>query len=113
MDSGTSPGRVRIGHFADEIADILSNSRATSTTTFGKPIPIKRKPFPMPADDGFWLDYDQALLPSLPNGREAGPEQAVSPFQARMGFFPFQNGQLLAKSKVFKGQFSPIFEPGF
>jgi len=59
----------------------------------------------MPGNDGLRLDDDQGFGPTLPQPAEDNPEQPIEAIQFVLGALPLEDGELLAKSDGFQGEF--------
>ena len=113
VDSGTSPGRIRVGHFADEIADFFACFRATGTPRFERWVQYSANPFRCHRTTVSGLTTMRDSRHLCQTARKASPEKPVSPSQPCMGSIAFQDCQLLPQREVFEGQLSLILKPGF
>ena len=59
----------------------------------------------MPGNHGLRLDDDQGFGPALPQPAEGNPEQPIEAIQFGPGLLPLEDGELLAKSDGFQGEF--------
>ena len=59
----------------------------------------------MPGNHGLRLDDDQGFGPALPQPAEDNPEQPIEAIQFGPGLLPLEDGELLAKSDGFQGEF--------
>lgn len=59
----------------------------------------------MPGNHGLRLDNDQGFGPALPQPAEDNPEQPIEAMQFGPGLLPLEDGELLAKSDGFQGEF--------
>ena len=59
----------------------------------------------MPGNHGLRLDDDQGFGPALPEPAENNPEHPIEAIQFGPGLFPLEDGELLAKSDGFQGEF--------
>ena len=59
----------------------------------------------MPGNHGFRLDEDQGFGPALPEPAKDNPEQPIGAIQSGAGLLPLEDGELLAKSDGFQGEF--------
>ena len=66
----------------------------------------------MPGNHGLRLDEDQGFGPALPPPAEHNPEQPIEATQLGPGLLPLQDGDLLAKSDGFQGEFVTWQEKG-
>jgi hypothetical protein len=59
----------------------------------------------MPGNHGLRLDDDEGFGPALPQPAEDHPEQPIEAIQFGPGLLPLEDGELLAKSDGFQGEF--------
>ena len=59
----------------------------------------------MPGNHGLRLDDDQGFGPALPQPAEGNPEQPIEAIQFGPGLLPLEDGELLAQSDGFQGEF--------
>lgn len=59
----------------------------------------------MPGNHSLRLDDDQGFGPALPQPAEDNPEQPIEAIQFGPGLLPLEDGELLAKSDGFRGEF--------
>ena len=76
------------------------------------PVPQPPESGTMPGNHGLRLDEDQGFRPALPQPTEHNPEQPIEATQLGPGLLPLQDGELLAKSDGFQGEFVTWQEKG-
>src|SRR5215831_254968 len=107
MYAGCAPQGIGSRHPGNQIPEIAPRSWPTRSLAPGNPGPEKTESSPVPADDRVRSYQQQRLSPIRPNSREGDPKPAVSGSQPGSWALPLHHGQLLWKSQVLQGQFSP------
>jgi hypothetical protein len=102
MDARSAPGGILGHHAKDQLAQLFADWSSSQTSTMtGEPGPVQTKPDAVPANHGFWHDYNQRLLPAGPPPSNQKPEQLVGVPESRLGVASLQNHELLPKEKIF------------
>src|SRR6266576_3190037 len=78
---------------------------STRSTSLRPPPPKPPESGTMPGNHGLRLDDDQGFGPALPQPAEGNPEQPIEAIQFGPGLLPLEDGELLAKSDGFQGEF--------
>ena len=61
----------------------------------------------MPADDGFWRDEDEGLLPSRPDPPSDDPEELIEKPETRARMSTLHRDELLTQSEILEKETVP------
>ena len=86
----------------DQVMDLFGDSTATanSFSHSAEHGPIQFEPSLVPPHHGLWEDENQRLFPVGPETARHDPEEFIERAQPGSRVLAFQDGELLAKSKV-------------
>ena len=109
MDAWRSPSRVLRHHAEDQLPHLLRcrPSPNRSPDSEDQP-PIHPKASPVPANNSFWSDDNERLLPLQPHPTDGNPEELVKQIESWPRTTPFQHGQLLSQQEVFKDEIPAV-----
>jgi hypothetical protein len=77
VDSGSAPECVRHAHLPDQVADLTSGVRPSATSSTAFPCPIKAEAFPVPGNNGVWLNDHETCAPVRPQAGEPDPQDPI------------------------------------
>ena len=99
MNSRGSPEGIIFAHGADEITNILGNSRSSRFTMLAFPGPKQTESFTMPGDDCFRFNNDESRSPHRPEAKEPDPEESVPRSKFWAIDRSFQDDDLVSESE--------------
>jgi hypothetical protein len=103
VDARRTPTWILGNHLEDQLTDLFGYSPATadSFSHFAGHSPVEFESSLMPPNDSFRQYEKEGLLPLRPEAAREHPKQLIERPQSWPGMFAFQDGKLLAESKVF------------
>ena len=104
QDPWCAPGRILMGHAANQFPDLAIDARPSRFAGARLPPPIKFETLAMPADDGFGLHDHQRGAPVRPQPRKSHPKDAIARMQFRAFDRLFTDRQLLPQGQVLDSQ---------
>lgn len=105
VDLGCAPTGILLRQAANQVTNFLTDFRPAGVSA-RSPAPIPAERGPVPSDHSVRLDDNKRVLPAGPERAKCDPEQPIMYVQRWSRSFPFENNDLLAKSKDLQSKIS-------
>jgi hypothetical protein len=103
MNSRRAPGAIFSHHAEDQFSQFTARRLPSHYSMFARePFPVQPESSAMPANDGFWLHYNECASPSRPESLQQNPENSIRSGKGRATTLLLQCGELLPEGEIFK-----------